>query len=282
MLASHNPSTRSLPAVPFGSYLLYAILHLYLPLTELRSQSLLAPLHNFTSSILLAFLSSVSMWSTGLLVFPSGDLRVCLWISLFGQHAEDTTMIMLLQILLDIAFCCVSMHAMPTNYCLLHFFPSHFDFPFPSTVCISLDGHESYISSAVWQKAYFSNSSFSPVATCTVMGLTFWNYDLIRNTNIRCTTALKSNTYCFTSLSTTNTTAKSLVPSSLQLRKMCVISYPLSFCPAILFPVMPLWASLYSFNRDSRHRSAAVLNIVRTFLVPRIFSFPLFSFVSIC
>jgi len=63
MLAPHNPSTRSLPAVPFGSYLLYAILHLYLPLTELRSQSLLAPLHSFTSSMLLAFLSSASMWS---------------------------------------------------------------------------------------------------------------------------------------------------------------------------------------------------------------------------
>jgi len=32
------------------------------------------------------------MWSIWLLVLPSGDLHVCLWISLCGKHVEDNTM----------------------------------------------------------------------------------------------------------------------------------------------------------------------------------------------
>ena len=138
------------------------------------------------------------------------------------------------------------MHAMATNYCLLHFFPSHCDVPFPSTVCISLEGHESYISSTVWQKAYFSNSTFSPVAACTFIGLPF---------NYKCHPKYSCSLFFATA-------------------KKYVISYPF-FYTVILFPAMPLSARRYSFNWESRHRSTLVLNNVRTFHVPEIFSFSL-------
>ena len=75
-----------------SSYWLHASLHQCLPLTKKRSEALLASLHDFTSSMLLAFLLSISMWSVWLLVFPSGDLHVCLWISLWRKQVEDTTM----------------------------------------------------------------------------------------------------------------------------------------------------------------------------------------------
>jgi hypothetical protein len=63
MLASHIGSTWNLLVVLFGPRLVYAILHLYFPLTKKWSESLLAPLHDFTSSMLLAFLLSISLWS---------------------------------------------------------------------------------------------------------------------------------------------------------------------------------------------------------------------------
>ena len=92
MLASRNASMWSLLVVLFGLCLLYAILHLYLSLTKKWSESLLAPLHDFTSSMLLVFLLSISILSIWLFIFPSGDLYVCLWISLCRKQVEDTTM----------------------------------------------------------------------------------------------------------------------------------------------------------------------------------------------
>ena len=53
------------------------ILHLYFCLTRKWLMLLFAPLHDFTFSILLADLLSVSIWSVWLLVLPSGDLQVC-------------------------------------------------------------------------------------------------------------------------------------------------------------------------------------------------------------
>jgi hypothetical protein len=93
VLGSCSSSTWNFFIFLFSSCLLYAILHLYLPLTKKKwSESLFAPLHYFTSSMLLAFLLSVNTWSIWLLVFPSGDLHVCLWTSLCGKQVEDTTM----------------------------------------------------------------------------------------------------------------------------------------------------------------------------------------------
>jgi len=65
-------------------------LHLYLSLTKKWSGSLLAPLHDFMSSMLLVFLLSIRVWSIWLFIFPSGDLHVC--ISLCRKQVEDTTM----------------------------------------------------------------------------------------------------------------------------------------------------------------------------------------------
>ena len=60
-LGSRSASMCSFFVFLFSSCLLYAILHLYFPLTKKWSESLLAPLHDFTSSTLLAFLLSINI-----------------------------------------------------------------------------------------------------------------------------------------------------------------------------------------------------------------------------
>ena len=75
---------------PFISCFLYAVLYLYFPLTRNCSELLFATLHDFTSSILLPDLLSICVRAIWLLVLPSGDFQVCLWISLCGYLVEYT------------------------------------------------------------------------------------------------------------------------------------------------------------------------------------------------
>jgi len=73
------------------------------------------------------------------------------------------------------------------------------------------------------------------------MRLIFWNRVLILDTRIHSSTALKSSTFCFTSFCLQMSPQILWFPLLCHCKKVCVISYPLCLCPAILFPVMPLW-----------------------------------------
>ena len=79
------------PSSVCAACLLTANLSLTFATTRQWSVSQSAPLKLRTSSMLDCHLLSINMWSIWLCVFPSGEVQVCLWMSLCGNIVLLTT-----------------------------------------------------------------------------------------------------------------------------------------------------------------------------------------------